>query len=227
MTLKAIVTDIEGTTSSIHFVHQVLFPFARAALPGFVNTHRDDPAVRPWLEQVAGEIGSTPDAPEVLDTLLRWIDEDCKHTALKALQGQIWASGYAGGDFRAHVYPEVADQLRAWHQAGLRLFVYSSGSIAAQKLFFGHSEAGDLLPLFEGCFDTTIGGKREVESYRRILDEIGLAGDEVLFLSDVVAELDAAREAGFHTVLLERERPNAERNGHTAVSEFTAIVVPD
>lgn len=226
MKLKAIITDIEGTTSSIHFVHEVLFPFARAALPGFVNEHRDDPQVRPWLQQVADEIGCDIDAADVVDTLLHWIDIDRKHTALKALQGMIWASGYAGGDFRAHVYPEVADRLRTWQQTGLRLFVYSSGSIAAQKLFFGHSEAGDLLPLFEGFFDTTSGGKREADSYRRILGEIGLAGDEVVFLSDVVAELDAAREAGLHTVLLEREQACEQRNGHPAVGDFDAIVLP-
>jgi enolase-phosphatase E1 len=226
MTIKAVITDIEGTTSSIHFVHEVLFPFARAALPGFVNTHRDDPDVRPWLEQVAEEIGSAPDAPDVVDTLLRWIDEDRKHTALKALQGQIWASGYAGGEFRAHVYPEVADRLQAWHDAGLRLYVYSSGSVAAQKLFFGHSEAGDLLPLFSGYFDTTVGGKREVDSYRRILGEIGLDGTEVVFLSDIVAELDAARDAGLHTVLLERGEPVPDRNGHTAASDFSVIALP-
>ncbi|MFB9069314.1 acireductone synthase [Pseudofulvimonas gallinarii] len=226
MSLKAIVTDIEGTTSSIHFVHQVLFPFARAALPGFVGQHRDDPAVRPWLQQVADEVGCAIDAPQVVETLLHWIDIDRKHTALKALQGMIWESGYAGGDFLAHVYPDVPDQLRAWHEAGLRLFVYSSGSIAAQKLFFGHSKAGNLLPLFEGHFDTTIGGKREVESYRRILGEIGLDGGEVLFLSDIVAELDAARAAGIHTRLLEREGEVAERNGHVAVPDFRAIDLP-
>ncbi len=227
MTVKAIITDIEGTTSSIHFVHQVLFPFARAALPGFVDEHRDDPEVRPWLQQVADEVDCEVGSPQVVETLLHWIDIDRKHTALKALQGMIWASGYASGDFRAHVYPDVPAQLRAWHEAGLRLFVYSSGSVAAQKLFFGHSEAGDLLPLFEGHFDTQIGGKREVASYQRILGEIGLDGSDVVFLSDIVAELDAAREAGIRTVLLEREEPVSDRNGHTAVTDFTAIQLPD
>lgn len=226
MSLRAIITDIEGTTSSIDFVHKVLFPYSRAALPGFVNERRGDPEVRRWLQQVADEVGCGVDDPQVVDTLLHWIDIDRKHTALKALQGLIWVSGYVQGEFRAHVYPDVPDVLRAWRDAGLRLYVYSSGSVAAQKLFFGHSEAGDLLPLFDGHFDTTVGGKREAESYRRILEAIGLPGGEVLFLSDVVAELDAAREAGLHTLLLERGEPVADRNGHPAVRDFHGITLP-
>jgi len=226
MSLRAIITDIEGTTSSIDFVHKVLFPYSRAALPGFVNERREDPEVRRWLQQVADEVGCGVDDPQVVDTLLHWIDIDRKHTALKALQGLIWESGYVQGEFRAHVYPDVPDVLRAWRDAGLRLYVYSSGSVAAQKLFFGHSEAGDLLPLFDGHFDTTVGGKREAESYRRILEAIGLPGGEVLFLSDVVAELDAAREAGLHTLLLERGEPVADRNGHPAVRDFHGITLP-
>lgn len=227
MALQAIITDIEGTTSSISFVHEVLFPYARRALPGFVDGHRHDPAVRPWLEQVGTEIGTDADATEVVQTLLHWIDIDRKHTALKALQGLIWASGYAGAQFKAHVYPEVPNRLRTWHQAGLALYVYSSGSVPAQQLFFGHSEAGDLRPLFQGYFDTTIGGKRQAGSYLGILEAIGRGGPETLFLSDVVEELDAAREAGLHTVLLERGDPVPERNGHPAVADFDAVVLPD
>jgi len=226
MALKAIVTDIEGTTSSIHFVHEVLFPYARRALPGFVDAHRHDPDVRPWLEQVGAEIGADTDAPEVVETLLHWIDSDRKHTALKALQGRIWASGYAGAQFRAHLYPEVPARLRAWRQAGLDLYVYSSGSVPAQQLFFGHSEAGDLRPLFAGYFDTAIGPKREAASYRHILEAIGCQGPDALFLSDVVAELDAARQAGMHTCLLERSGTLADRNGHPAAADFDAVVLP-
>ena len=224
--MKAIITDIEGTTSSISFVHEVLFPYARRALPDFVATHRDDPEVRVWLEQVAAEIGSTPDAPDVVDTLIGWIDADRKHTALKALQGMIWLAGYREGEFVAHVYPEVPARLRAWKEAGLRLYVYSSGSIPAQRLLFGHTAAGDLTPLFDGYFDTHIGGKRETQSYRRILHETGLAAEDTMFLSDVVEELDAAREAGMATVLLERSGPVTDRNGHRAVTRFDEIELP-
>jgi enolase-phosphatase E1 len=207
-------------------VHEVLFPYARRALPGFVDARRHDPEVRPWLEQVGAEIGADADAPEVVKTLLHWIDIDRKHTALKALQGLIWASGYAGAQFRAHVYPEVPARLRAWRQAGLDLYVYSSGSVPAQQLFFGHSEAGDLRPLFAGYFDTTIGAKREAASYRRIVQAIGCQGPDALFLSDVVEELDAAREAGLHTCLIERAGAVAGRNGHPAAADFDAVALP-
>ena len=223
MSLKAIVTDIEGTTSSISFVHDVLFPYARQALPAFVAAHRNDETVRPWLQQVAEEIGSEPDDPAVVDSLLGWIDEDRKHTALKALQGQIWRSGYENGDFQAHVYPDVAEQLRGWRAQPLKLYVYSSGSIAAQRLFFRYSEAGDLETLFDGHFDTTTGPKREAASYRQIAGEIGLKGARILFLSDIVAELDAAREAGLHTIWLERSGAVADRNGHLHAADFREV----
>lgn len=226
MAIRAIVTDIEGTTSSISFVHDVLFPYARRALPEFVATRRDDPDVRRWLIEVGKDIGADPASQDVIDALLHWIDIDRKHTALKALQGMIWAAGYGNGAFRAHLYPEVATKLREWKDAGIDLYVYSSGSVPAQRLFFGYSEAGDLTPLFSGYFDTEIGGKREPISYASILDAIGRTGSETLFLSDVVAELDAAREAGLHTILLERGEPNADRNGHAAVRDFNAITLP-
>lgn len=223
MAIRSIITDIEGTTSSISFVHDVLFPYARRALPGFIEARRHDPVVRVWLEQVAAETGVDADSPVVTETLLHWIDIDRKHTALKALQGLIWASGYETVQFQAHVYPDVPPALHRWKDDGLDLYVYSSGSVAAQKLLFGYSEAGDLTPLFDGYFDTHVGGKRETASYARILGEIGRSGDEVLFLSDIVAELDAARDAGLHTILLERSGPVAERNGHRAVSAFSDI----
>jgi len=223
VSLKAILTDIEGTTSSIRFVHDVLFPYARRALPGFIAEHGNDEQVRPWLVQVGDEIGTDPDHPDVVRSLLDWIDADRKHTSLKALQGLIWERGYADGEFQAHVYDEVPDCLRAWKAAGMALYVYSSGSVPAQKLLFGHSVAGDLAPLFDGWFDTRVGAKREVEAYRAILADTGLTGAQMLFLSDVVAELDAARQAGMHTRLLERDGPVAERNGHDSVQAFDQI----
>lgn len=227
---RIILTDIEGTTSSISFVKNVLFPYARAALPGFVATHGQQPAVRRWLDAVATEIAaSTCDDAVIVETLQGWIDADRKHTALKALQGMIWEAGYRSGAYTAHLYPEVADVLRRWHAAGLPLYVYSSGSVAAQKLFFGFSDAGDLGALFAGYFDTEIGGKREADSYRRITAALGVAPAQILFLSDVVQELDAAREAGLDTVLLDRlddyptPRSGEAANGHTRVTDFTQI----
>ena len=189
-----ILTDIEGTTSSITFVKDVLFPYARERLPAFVVTHADEPEVQHWLHDAAKEADLISTAQQhVIDLLVSWIDQDRKSTALKALQGMIWKEGYAAKDFRAHIYPEVAKRLRAWQIAGKRLYVYSSGSVPAQKLFFGHTEVGDLTPLFSGYFDTETGPKREAESYRRIATAIGVPAGEILFLSDITEELDAAR----------------------------------
>ena len=156
----AVLTDIEGTTSRIDFVHRVLFPYARARIANFVHVHRDQADVAMALAAVRAELNA-PDATldEQIESLLRWIDEDRKITPLKSLQGMIWAQGYAAGDFTAHVYADANDALRRWHADGHELYVYSSGSIAAQKLFFRHSVFGDLTPLFRDYFDTTIGGK--------------------------------------------------------------------
>lgn len=224
--IRAIVTDIEGTTSSIHFVHRVLFPYATAALPDYVRRHAQDADVAPLLDVVAAEAGlALGDVEGVIEALLAWSAEDRKHTVLKALQGRIWAAGYATAAFRAHVYPDVPPALAAWQAAGWPLYVYSSGSVQAQQLFFGHTEAGDLLPRFSGFFDTTSGGKRVAQSYRTIAEHIGEAPAGLLFLSDVVEELDAARTAGWQTCLLLREAKEmpAAVNGHHCVGSFADI----
>ncbi|HET6632350.1 MAG TPA: acireductone synthase [Rhodanobacteraceae bacterium] len=203
MRTRAIVTDIEGTTSSISFVKDVLFPYARQHLPAFVRAHAAQPEVRRWLDQVARDAGVPPaDTEAIIDTLLAWIDADRKATPLKALQGMIWQRGYEDGAYRAHLYPEVAAQLQAWHAAGIALYVYSSGSVAAQRLFFGYSEAGDLTPLVSGWFDTETGPKRAAASYAAIAAAIGEAPGRILFLSDSVDELRAAREAGLQVTQL-------------------------
>ena len=224
--IRAIVTDIEGTTSSIDFVKDVLFPYAREKLPAFVETHSDKPEVQHWLHEAAREAGLvSASRQEIIDLLIRWIDEDRKATPLKALQGLIWEDGYAGGEFKGHVYPEVAENLQKWKKQGIHLYVYSSGSVAAQKLLFGHSEAGDLTPLFSGYFDTEIGGKREVDSYRRIAEAIGMPPDQILFLSDIVQELDAAATAGLQTIQLVRPPAQAAENRHEKVGDFNEISI--
>jgi len=165
----------------------------------------------------------------VVEVLQGWIDEDRKHTALKALQGMIWTDGYRRADFTAHVYPDAVDALRRWHADGHRLAVYSSGSVPAQKMFFGHSDAGDMLPLFDAFFDTGVGGKREAGSYARIVGALGVEPACIVFLSDVVAELDAAREAGLRTVLVDRLEDYPEPrlgdacNGHPRATTFAEI----
>lgn len=226
-----VLTDIEGTTSSISFVKDVLFPYARRGLPRFVREHGGEPEVRRWLDAVATEHGAVCSDEVIVEILQGWIDVDRKHTALKALQGMLWQDGYRSADFSAHLYPDAAAALRRWHDAGHALAVYSSGSVAAQKLFFGHSDAGDLLPLFDAFFDTETGGKREAASYARIAAALERAPAGILFLSDVVAELDAAREAGLRTTLVDRRedypepRTGAAANGHPRVTSFDAIAL--
>lgn len=222
MPIKAILTDIEGTTSAVSFVFDVLFPYAARHLPGFVSEHAAEPAVVEQVEAVRRESGEPEASVErVVAILLEWIAEDRKATPLKALQGMVWEQGYRAGQLKGHVYPDAVEALRRWHAEGYRLYVYSSGSIQAQKLIFGCSEAGDLSPLFSGYFDTTSGPKREAGSYRRIVKAIGLPAEEVLFLSDVVQELDAAREAGLPTIGLARE--GGELAGHPTVASFAVI----
>lgn len=213
--IRVILTDIEGTTSSISFVHDVLFPYSAEHMAEFVREgESDNIEIREQLDAVAQTSGVARDDIEgligVLDT---WIREDRKETPLKTLQGMLWEQGYQQGAFRGHVYEDAAEYLQRWHDRGLRLFVYSSGSVKAQKLIFGFSEAGDLTPFFSGYFDTRIGGKKEPESYSNIINELGVEPRTVLFLSDVEAELQAAESAGMRTVWLIREGdlPETER----------------
>jgi enolase-phosphatase E1 len=223
--IRAIVTDIEGTTSSISFVKDVLFPYARKRLPAFIETHADQAEVQHWLHEAAKEAGLIEASrQEVIELLVRWIDEDRKSTALKALQGMIWKEGYEAGEYRAHVYPEVASRLHAWRGEGLRLYVYSSGSVPAQKLLFRYSESGDLTPVFAGYFDTETGPKRETISYQRIVEAIGERPEHVLFLSDIVEELDAAKGAGLQTAWLVRTPLTVPAQPkHPAYTTFDAI----
>lgn len=229
---RAVLTDIEGTTSSISFIKDVLFPYARDALPGFVARHGKEEEVRRWLDVVATENGSICSDAVIVETLQGWIDQDRKHTALKALQGMIWEAGYRNAEFAAPIYADAASALRQWHDSGLPLYVYSSGSVPAQKLFFGHSDAGDLAPLFSDWFDTEVGGKREAGSYARIVERIGVEPGEILFLSDVVEELDAAAIAGMRTVLVDRRedyplaREGEAAHGHPRVTSFADILLP-
>jgi enolase-phosphatase E1 len=203
--IKAIVTDIEGTTSSIDFVHKTLFPYAQEYLAEFVRTHLGNPEVQEQLAAVERELGEAHlSLDEALAHLAEWMGEDRKLTPLKVLQGLVWEQGYRQGDFTGHVYQDAVDGLRRWHEQGLRLYVYSSGSVQAQKLLFAHSDAGDLTALFSGYFDTTIGAKREVAAYRLIVEALELAPHEIVFLSDIPAELVAAKAAGMQAIGLAR-----------------------
>jgi enolase-phosphatase E1 len=227
--VRAILSDIEGTTSSIAFVKDVLFPFSRRALATFVFQRKGEPRVRAELDVVAREAGMDVDDLRLIEVLQSWIDADRKHRALKSLQGMIWESGYRSGELRAHVYPDAVERLRTWRAAGHLVHVYSSGSVRAQQLYFRHSVAGDLSSIFSGHFDTEVGSKLEAESYRRIAAAVERVPSEILYLSDVVAELDAARAAGLDTVLLDRptdyprSRVGADTHGHRRVESFLEI----
>ncbi len=223
--IKAIVTDIEGTTSDIRFVHQVLFPYARERLAGYLRRYQGQAEVAAALGDLRREIGQpAADLESLIGTLFSFMDQDRKSTPLKVLQGMIWRDGYRQGDFRGHLYPDVAPRLETWRRQGIRLYVYSSGSVQAQQLLFGYSDAGDLRVLFSGYFDTRVGAKREVDAYRVIAGELGLPPKEILFLSDITQELDAAHEAGWLTCQLVREPPGLDTvSTHPRVNRFDQI----
>jgi len=226
MAIRAILTDIEGTTSSLSFVKDVLFPYARERLAGFVRERANDPAIRQDLNEAAKAAGRPLADDEAIAQLLTWIDEDRKITPLKSLQGKIWETGYRTGELKGHVYEDAVRQLRRWKADGIALYVFSSGSVLAQKLLFGYSRFGDLTPLFSGYFDTAVGPKRESSAYRAIAQAMGFAPDQILFLSDIPAELDAAHTAGLRTCLLTRHgetRPEAAGCGHPRAATFDEI----
>jgi len=230
--------DIEGTTTPIDFVYSVLFPYAKEHAGRYLSVHRSVTAVQ---DDIAGLLkenaldaeqgndpppieGSATSAPvEAISTYVSWlIDRDRKTTPLKSLQGRIWKEGYRKGDLRSVVFGDVPTAFERWREQGKRIYIYSSGSVLAQNLLFGNTEAGDLTPLISGYFDTNIGGKKESESYRRIAGELNLAPSSVMFLSDVVDELDAAASVGFQTSLCVRpgNPPQRQNSGHEITSSF-------
>lgn len=223
----AALIDIEGTVGSIAFVHDVLFPYARSRMDVFVRERCDEDAVRAVLDSAARDAAiDVHDLDAIVRALQDWSDRDVKITPLKELQGMIWQSGFESGEIRADLYGDAVDALRRFHGRGVRLFVYSSGSIAAQQLLFGHSVAGDLRPLFEGYFDTTTGPKRESASYLRIAQIAEIAPERFVFFSDHPQELDAARAAGMQTVQLARPADGVAPAGtHPARDTFAGIEV--
>jgi enolase-phosphatase E1 len=209
MRAKYILTDIEGTTSSVQFVYSVLFPYFREhchEIKEMTSNLDIQQAIKKTVELSATlENKKITSVDAVIDTLIRWSLEDRKVTPLKTIQGILWQKGYESGEIKGHVYVDVAPALEGWEKVGLKLGVFSSGSIAAQKLLFQHSEAGDLTPHFSNYFDTTTGGKRETSTYTKIAEEINESPNDILFLSDIIEELVAADEAGFQTIQLLRE----------------------
>jgi enolase-phosphatase E1 len=222
--IQAVVTDIEGTTTPAGFVTQTLFPYARQRLPAFIRDHLVVHEVAEALAD-ARQLASDPTLSDeaVIGMLLQWIDEDRKATPLKTLQGLVWADGYAAGAFQGALYDDVAPMLRAWRARGLRLFGYSSGSQEAQRLLFRHSSHGDLTALFEGFFDTRLGGKLNPDSYHQLARTIAVRPVRILFLSDHLGELDAAAAAGFATACLERDTPTGRSGRHSCHGDFYSV----
>lgn len=228
---QGLLLDVEGTTSSIAFVYDVLFAYAKEHIAGFLDSHLDDLSVRVTAAELAAETGCevSLDNPEGRSQLvlgaIGLINRDVKSTALKALQGMIWRSGFQSGELLAHVFDDVPPALEHWAGSGLDVRIYSSGSIEAQKLFFGHTAAGDLTRFLRAHYDTTTGPKREQSSYTAIAADMGLPPRQILFLSDVGAELDAARAAGMATgaVIRPGNRPLESLYDHECIESFTEI----
>lgn len=225
---RFILTDIEGTTTSISFVADELFPYFREHISELIALKEHPVVAEAFAETVRlaseedNEILTSDD--DIIRKLRQWSIEDRKITPLKTLQGVLWDKGYRNGELKGHVYSDVAGMLEEWSQQEIRLGVFSSGSVAAQKLIFGFSTAGDLTPYFSAYFDTTTGGKRETETYRKIASQLELEPGEILFLSDVVEELQAAKEAGFQTVQL--VRPGTVANWALTAADFNEIFIP-
>lgn len=224
--VRGVLLDVEGTTSAVSYVYDVMFPYARTRLESYLDQHWGSDALRPLLDQCAVDLGhadfnswvaatqSTDPRSLLVRQAIAWMEGDVKATGLKALQGQIWESGFRSGQLRAHVFPDVRPALEGWKTAGVDVRIYSSGSVLAQKMFFGHSEVGDLLPWLSGHYDTTIGPKREAESYVRVAADWGLPPGGIVFLSDIVAELRAAQNAGMRGVLVVRPGNAPVEPGH-------------
>lgn len=223
--VKSVIVDIEGTIGSFAFVKDTLFPYASEKLPEYLAANWRNGNVKALVAEVARLEGETGlDAAGTTEILRRWIREDKKATPLKALQGLMWEDGYKSGVFKGHIYQDSYDKIKSWVEAGIPVYVYSSGSVHAQKLLFGFSCFGDITGLFSGFFDTTIGGKLEKESYLKISAETGIAPEKTLFFSDNLGELDAAADAGMHTLWINRYS-SVYMGRHDEEKDFSRVVV--
>ncbi|MCI0412619.1 acireductone synthase [bacterium] len=204
--IRAVLCDIEGTTTSLSFVHDVLFPLSREKMDSFIRENWTAPELQPILDDLKKKIPiENPPPPDVVALLQAWIDADKKDRALKEIQGRIWKEAFESGKIRAPVYPDVPEKWAEWKRQGLSIYIFSSGSIEAQQLLFRYSEAGDLTHFIDGYFDTTTGPKKVAASYEKIANTIEMNPADILFLSDMPAELDAARQAGMQTIQLMRD----------------------
>jgi enolase-phosphatase E1 len=235
--VRVILLDIEGTTTPIDFVYHVLFPYARQRVKAFLSAHRTDDDVQADIEQLIEENGRdaaqglAPPPIQTHDDEVRlasvaayaeWLmDQDRKSTPLKSLQGRIWEAGYQAGELHSQLFADVPRAFARWRDQQRDICIYSSGSVLAQKLLFSHTEAGDLMRFIRDYFDTRVGAKREAASYRRIAASLDCPASDLLFVSDVVAELDAAHDAGLQTRLCIRPgNPSQPPSSHQAIHSF-------
>ena len=236
--IRGVLLDIEGTTTPIAFVYDVLFPFARARLSDFLSRHRASDEVRQSLarlrEEHARDVADQLSPPPITESselesivgYVYWLmDRDRKSTGLKSLQGKVWEEGYRSGALKSEVFPDVPASLQRWHSAGLKLAIFSSGSVLAQRLLFAHTNAGQLTQVIDGYFDTTTGAKTAAASYRLISSELQLSPAQILFISDVSAELEAATQAGMLSALCIRPgnppQPNVKE--HPVIRSFDEV----
>jgi enolase-phosphatase E1 len=240
-TARCVLLDIEGTVADVRFVYDVMFPFVRREVAAFLASHWEDDSLKEPLLNIAAESGlSTTADPwrqseagrqqaidNAVDAVNRLMDSDSKTTGLKALQGRIWESGFRSGTLRSELFDDVVPALRRWQENRLELRIYSSGSILAQQMFFGHTTQGSLTHMFAAHYDTTIGNKKESISYRRIAEDCKLEPHEILFLSDVAAELIAATEAGMQAVACTRPNnaPLPESYQGTTLASFDQLEI--
>lgn len=238
MTPQVILLDIEGTTTPIDFVFQTLFPYARRHARAYLEAHELDPEAVADIVALAREYESDrregrnpPPLPDhsigSLEIYIHWlIDQDRKSTPLKSLQGKIWEEGYRKGELKSEMYPDVPPAFERWTAQGRTLCIYSSGSVLAQQLLFGYTTAGDLTGMLSGYFDTRVGAKQETESYRRIAADLRVEPSHILFLSDVTAELRAARTAGLQTLLVVRpgNKPQPAAEEFPQIIDFNSVL---
>lgn len=225
--MQYILTDIEGTTTSVRYVYDVLFPYFVEQVTDFASTYRDDPALAANMTSIQQTVNEEEHRwlteEETVQQMIAWTKSDRKHTALKNIQGMVWKKGYEQQLLKSHVYDDVPPAFANWQQQGISVGIYSSGSVLAQQLLFRHSLQGDLSPFIRHYFDTGIGHKRDTSSYLHIQQQINIPAPEILFLSDTEAELDAAAAAGFATRQITR---NGSVPGvlHPIATDFSAII---
>jgi 2,3-diketo-5-methylthio-1-phosphopentane phosphatase len=241
---KAVLLDIEGTTTPVHFVYEVLFPYAQRELQNYLEQHWSDPNVQDDLDQLMEHFAKQPRneegrptsegrdqsnveafKSEVIERIEWAMDNDKKHAPLKSLQGRIWRSGYKEGELKAPIYDDVPEALEKWQRRDVPVYIYSSGSVDAQKLLFEYSDKGDLRDHLSGYFDTNTGNKKEPESYQKIAQDVDLSPGEILFVTDSLEEAEAAQKAGVKVAVSKRPG-NAELadNSFPIIESFDEIV---